>query len=138
MRFSRARAVLLAMSLSMASAIANTGETPATLDGAKTVSASQAKSLAEAGASIFDVRRKAAYLEGRVPKAKSIQKSGSGFDAAVFGGNKDAQLVIYGHGSDGWSAVDAVKAAVAAGFKHVHWLRGGWKEWSGAGLPSEE
>lgn len=138
MRLSIVAAVLAALLLSIQPAVANTGETPPSLDGARTVSAVQAKSLVESGATILDVRRKAAYLEGRLPKAKSIQKAGDAFDPTLFGANKDAPLVIYGHGSDGWSAVDAVKTAVAAGFKNVHWMRGGWKEWSAAGLPTEE
>lgn len=120
-------------------AAANTGETPLSLDGARTVSAVDAQALLAKGAAVFDVRRKAAYLDGRVPKAKGLARAaGNAFDPAVFGANKDAILLIYGHGSDGWSAVDAVKTAVDAGYRNVHWLRGGWVEWSGAGLPVEQ
>jgi rhodanese-related sulfurtransferase len=46
--------------------------------------------------------------------------------------------VIYGHGSDGWTAVDASKSAAKAGFKNVSWMRGGWVEWTKAGLPVEK
>ncbi len=121
-------------------AAANTGETPPTLDGARTVSAADARALVEKGAAVFDVRRKAAYLEGRVPKAKGLARNAAtnSFDPTAFGANKEAVVLIYGHGSDGWSAVDAVKTAVAAGFRNVHWMRGGWVEWSGAGLPVEQ
>lgn len=135
--------ILVATLLLMAgvgTAVANTGETPPSLDGARTVSAADARALVDKGAAVFDVRRKAAYLEGRVPKAKGLARSSAtnSFDPATFGANKDATLLIYGHGSDGWSAVDAVKTAVAAGYRNVHWLRGGWVEWSGAGLPVEQ
>lgn len=89
---------------------------------------------------VLDVRRKAAFLDGRLPKAKGIAKNAEtkAFDPAVFGANKDATLVVYGHGSDGRSAVDAVATAVAAGYRNVVWMRGGWTEWSAAGLPVEQ
>ncbi len=135
------RSLLLgAMSALALPAHASTGETPPALDGARTVSAPEARALIDKGAAVFDVRRRAAYLEGRLPKARSLQKASAtnAFDPAMFGAGKAAPLVIYGHGSDGWSAVDAVKTAVGAGFTQVHWLRGGWTEWSKAGLPSEE
>jgi rhodanese-related sulfurtransferase len=60
------------------------------------------------------------------------------FDAAAFAASKEAPLLIYGHGSDGWSAVEAARAAAAAGYRQVNWMRGGWVEWTGAGLPSEQ
>lgn len=123
-------------------AIAQTGETPPALDGAKTVTAAEAKALIDKGAAVMDVRRKASFVEGRVPTAKSItaaqDPTTKAFDPTVFGANKGAVIIIYGHGSDGWSAVSAVKSAVAAGFTGVHWLRGGWVEWSKAGLPVEQ
>jgi rhodanese-related sulfurtransferase len=120
-------------------AYAQTGETPMSLDGARTVSVAEAKALLDKGAAVFDVRKKASYVEGRLPKAKSIKKNdeSKAFEPSAFGGNKDAVVVIYGHGSDGWSSVDAVKAAVAGGYKNVHWMRSGWAEWSKAGMPVE-
>jgi len=124
----------------VSAAAANTGETPPTLDGARTVGAAEAKVLMEKGAAVFDVRRKAAYLDGRLPRAKGLARNAEtkAFDPAVFGASKDAPVLIYGHGSDGWSAVEAVRTAVSAGYKQVHWLRGGWVEWSAAGLPVEQ
>ncbi len=121
-------------------ATANTGETPPALDGARTVSAAEARALLEKGAAVFDVRRRAAFLDGRVPRAKGLARNAASnsFEPAAFGPSKDATLLIYGHGSDGWSAVEAVKAAVAAGYRNVHWMRGGWVEWSAAGLPVEQ
>lgn len=121
-------------------AYAQSGETPMAVEGARTVGAAEAKALVDKGAAAFDVRKKAAYVEGRVPKAKSIKKdeASKAFAPDTFGANKDAVIVIYGHGSDGWSSVDAVKTAVAAGYKNVHWMRGGWVEWSKAGMPADQ
>lgn len=132
----------LVLMLWTGAAIAQSGETPPTLDGAKTVTAAEAKALIDKGAAVMDVRRKASFVEGRVPTAKSItaaqDPATKAFDPAAFGANKGAVIIIYGHGSDGWSAVSAVKSAVGAGFTGVHWLRGGWVEWSKAGLPVEQ
>lgn len=121
-------------------AMANTGETPPTLDGVRTVSAAEAKAMMGKGVTVLDVRRKAAYLEGRVPSAKGLARNAQtkAFDPAAFGANKEAPLLIYGHGSDGWSAVEAARAAAAAGYRNVNWMRGGWTEWTAAGNPTEQ
>jgi rhodanese-related sulfurtransferase len=137
------RRVLAAAMLVMASgASAQTGETPAALDGAKTISAIEAKAAIDTGAQPLDVRRKASFVEGRLPKAKSIGTARNpqtkAFDPAAFGPRKDGTLVIYGHGSDGWSAVAAVNDAVKAGYTKVLWLRGGYAEWTKSGLPIEQ
>lgn len=132
-----ARAVLFAVAVLLApSAYAN--ETPMTLPGAKTVTADEVKGLL-GKAVILDVRRKAAFQEGHLQGARSIthahNKDSKSFDLSVYGTDKSATIVIHGHGSDGWSAVDAVNTAVKAGFTNVLWLRGGFKEWSDKGLP---
>lgn len=131
-----------AVFLMASSAFAQTGETPPTLPGVATVTAADAKTLIEKGGVALDVRKKAAYVEGHLPGAKSIRSAineqTKAVDPSAFGANKDAVILIYGHGTDGWSAVDAAKAATEAGYKNVKWLRGGWSEWSKAGLPSEQ
>ncbi len=123
-------------------AFAQTGETPPTLPGVATVTAADAKQLIDKGGVALDVRKKAAYVEGHVPGAKSIRSAfneqAKTVDPSAFGPNKDAVIIIYGHGTDGWSAVDAAKTAAEAGYKNVKWLRGGWSEWSKAGLPTEQ
>ncbi len=134
-----AGAVLLSLTIAGAlPASANTGETPASLPGAKTVTADEVKGLL-GKALILDVRRKATFQEGHLQGAKSIthahNKDAKAFDPSVFGSDKSVTIVIHGHGSDGWSAVDAVNTAVKAGFTNVLWMRGGFKEWSDKGLP---
>lgn len=117
---------------------ATANETPPTLAGAKTVSADEVKPLL-GKALILDVRKKATFQEGHLQGAKSIthahNKDAKAFDPSVFGADKSATIVIHGHGSDGWSAVDAVNTAVRAGFTNVLWMRGGFKEWTDKGLP---
>lgn len=138
----RAFAIVAMVALaSVSPAASQTGETPATLEGAKTVTPNDVKALI-GKATFLDVRRKAAYLEGRLPGAKSVAPKGEGearaFDPVTFGADKSAPIVIYGHGSDGWSAVLAVRNAVAAGFTNVHWMRTGWAAWSAEKLPTEQ
>ncbi len=132
-------AALLALA---APALAQTGETPPTLEGAKTITASEAKAAIDAGVLTLDVRRKASFVEGRLPKAKAVGSAKNPqtneFDLAIYGPKKDATILVYGHGSDGWSAVAAVNTAVKAGYSRVLWLRGGYVEWTKAGLPIEQ
>ncbi len=134
-------AVALAAAL-FVSANAWSAESPPTLPGAKTVSPQEAKALIDSGAQVYDVRKKASYVEGRLPKAKSVGSSvdaeAKTADVSVFGSNKAAALVIYGHGSDGWSAVYAVESAVKAGFTNVNWMRVGYRDWAAASLPIEK
>lgn len=140
MRFVATVAGLLMLGC-VGTASAQTGETPPTISGAKTIAAADAKALIDKGAVVTDVRKKASYVEGRLPKAKSItsarREETKDFDPTVFGADKSAPIVVYGHGTDGWSAVSAVESAVKAGYTNVNWLRGGFAEWTKASLPVE-
>jgi 3-mercaptopyruvate sulfurtransferase SseA len=119
-------------------ALAQSGDAPATIEGAKTVSPEQVKAMLGKAVSV-DARRRATYLEGHLPGAQSIvshyNAEAKTFAPAAFGGDKAAPIVIYGHGSDGWSAVYAVRSAVAAGHTNVHWMRSGWAAWTEQKLP---
>ena len=122
----------------MADARADSGKSPPSLEGAKTVTTDEVAGLL-GKVTILDVRRKASFLEGHIPGAKSIvgqfNKERKVFDPIAFGPDKSAPIVIHGHGSDGWSAVYAVRSAVAAGYSDVRWMRAGWAEWSHKKLP---
>jgi rhodanese-related sulfurtransferase len=120
---------------------AQTGETPPAIDGAKTVTSADVKNML-GKALVLDVRKKATFAEGRLPGAKSITEHYDAdkktFAVAAFGTDKAKPIVIYGHGSDGWSAVAAVKSAVAAGYTNVNWMRTGWSAWSAEKMPTEQ
>ena len=137
-----AKTLATAVLFAAVGASAQTGETPPVLEGAKTISARDAKAAIESGAQPLDVRKKASFVEGRLPKAKAIgaakDPKTNEFNISVFGAKKDAAVVVYGHGTDGWSAVAAVNSAVKAGFTNVLWLRGGYTEWAAAGMPVEQ
>ncbi len=132
---------LAAVVLGSPAAIAQSGEAPASIEGAKTVAPEDVKGLL-GKAVVLDVRKKATYLEGRLPGAKSItghfDAEKKSFESAAFGSDKSALIVIYGHGSDGWSAVYAVRSAVAQGYGNVHWMRTGWASWIDKKFPIEQ
>ena len=127
------------LSLLVKPALAQTGETPTSITGAKTISVADLKT--DMGkVTIFDVRRRATFVEGHLPGAQSIvrhvdsaaQKCDA---AAAFGSDKARPIVIHGHGTDGWSAFYCVKAAVEAGYTDVRWLRVGYAGWTEGGNP---
>ena len=138
------KAVLLAGILSAFGFIhgAAAEDSPPSIAGAKVVTPVEAKAAIDKGAPAFDVRRKAAFLEGRIPNAKSIVQfidaKEKKAEPEAFPVAKSAPIVIYGHGVDGWSAVYAVESAVKAGFTNVLWLREGYSGWVGAGLPVQQ
>lgn len=120
---------------------ADTGETPPAVEGAKTVTPNDVKAVL-GNAVVLDVRKRGSFLDGRLPGAKSIaahfNAEKKSFDTAVFGANKSAPVIIYGHGTDGWSSVYAVRSAVAAGYTDVRWMRSGWASWVERKLPVEQ
>ena len=45
--------------------------------------------------------------------------------------------MFYSDGPTGWKSYKAAVLAVKGGYKNVMYMRGGWDEWSGKGLPVE-
>ncbi len=124
-------------------------DTPLTAPGAKTVTAEGVKALAAGGARIFDLRKKASYVEKHIPgatlarmdeksvKAVSYDPGADTFDLAQLPRDKNTPVVFHGHGPDGWKGYKASVAAVKAGYKAVYFFRGGFAEWVAKGLPTE-
>ena len=129
--------------------VARAYDTPASIAGAKTVGAEDVKGLMAKGAKVYDFRKKAAFVEKHVPGAvngkyeeKSAQTAdfdakSDGFDLGQLPPDKNATLVFHGHGPDGWKGYKATVVAVRAGYKNVHFFRGGFAEWVAKGLPTE-
>lgn len=128
--------ILMIFTLALFATGVQAEDTPTSLPGVKIVSADEAKTLV-AKANVFDVRKRASYLEGHLPKAKAAGQAFDSktktFDATVFGADKAAPILIYGHGPDGWTAFHAAEAAAKAGFTNVAWMRNGFKEWTEKG-----
>jgi len=119
--------------------------TPRTLPGAKVVDAAGVAQLLQAGATYVDTRTDAEFKAGHVPGAKLVpyvEKSAKEadfdpaqdqFDVAKLGPNKEADLIFACNGAECWKSFKASHAAVKAGYRKVHWFRGGFPEWRSSG-----
>jgi rhodanese-related sulfurtransferase len=129
--------------------IAGAAETPTSLEGATSVSAEQAKKLADAGAQVIDVRVANEYADAHVKgaisvpyheksaKAADFDPKADSFDLAKLPADKNAPIIIYCNGLECWKSYKASKSAIAAGWHKVYWLRGGFPEWKSQGYPVE-
>jgi rhodanese-related sulfurtransferase len=124
-------------------------DTPTTVNGAKTVTAEEVRALIAKGAKVFDLRKKASYVEKHIPgavylvfdeksvKAVTYDPSVDALDLGKLGPDKNASLIFHGHGVDGWKGYKVAAAAAKAGYRNVSFFRGGFAEWIAKGLPTE-
>jgi len=124
-------------------------ETPATLAGAKVVSAAEVKKLLDSGVPVIDTRVAAEYAEKTIKGAKSVpykEKSAkeAGFDASQdqfdlskLPSDKAAPLVFFCNAGECWKSYKASVVASKAGYTKINWFRGGMPEWVAAGLPTQ-
>jgi rhodanese-related sulfurtransferase len=132
-----------------AAALADT-ETPAALPGGKIISADEAKKLLDQkGTTFIDTRKALNFGKGHIPGAVQQEYKGSSenvvgfddsqdqFDIQQVVSDKNAAVVIYGHGVTGWRAYKAALKSVKLGYKNVLWFRGGLEEWEGKKYPVE-
>lgn len=138
-------AAALALTLLMGAAVA--ANTPASLEGAKVVSAEQARELQAKGAVIVDSRSAAEYAEGHIDgainvpyKEKSEKKADydaakDNVDPSKLPADKSTAVVTYCNGDDCWKSYKLANAAVKAGHTNVNWLRDGLPGWKAKNLP---
>ena len=50
------------------------------------------------------------------------------------GPDRDAKLVFACNGPECWKSFKASQAAIKAGYRKVHWFRGGFPEWRSSGM----
>lgn len=120
--------------------------TPRSLPGATVVDAKTVAQLLQAGATYVDTRTDAEFKAGHVPGAVLVpygEKSAKDadfdaaqdkFDLAKLGNDRDALLVFACNGPECWKSFKASSAAVKAGYRKVHWFRGGFPEWRSSGM----
>lgn len=120
--------------------------TPRALTGAAVVGAKEVAALLQAGATYVDTRTDAEFKAGHVPGAvlvPYVEKSAKDadfdagqdkFDLAKLGADREAPLVFACNGPECWKSYKASQAAVKAGYRKVHWFRGGFPEWRSSGL----
>ena len=122
--------------------------TPKALPGATVVNLDTVKTLVSNGAVLVDTRIEAEYKDKHIPGAlwlpygeKSLKDVA--FDAKLdsFPGlaklDRGQNIVFQCNGPECWKSYKASRAALAAGYKHIYWFRGGMPEWEVAGLRTE-
>ena len=123
--------------------------TPKALPGATVVDHDTVKTLVGAGAVLVDTRIESEYKDKHIPGAlwlpygeKSLKDVA--FDARLdsFPGlarlDRERDIVFQCNGPECWKSYKASRAAIAAGYKHVYWFRGGMPEWETAGERTEK
>lgn len=111
---------------------------PMTVDGAKTVSAAEAKALFDKGVVFLDVRKNKDWDAGRIPDAIHIELKKKLNEGSMSGAiKKDQEVVIYCNGPKCMRSSKASKMAVGWGFKKVYYFRDGIPAWKAAGYPAE-
>lgn len=124
-------------------------DTPATLAGVKIVSAEAALKMAGQGVPLIDTRVATEYADKTIKGAKSVpyreksakevkfDRSKDEFDLSKLPSDKNAPLVFFCNSGECWKSYKASVVARDAGYKQVHWLRGGMPEWVSKGLPTQ-
>jgi rhodanese-related sulfurtransferase len=115
--------------------------TPRLLPGAKVVDAAAVAQLMNSGAQYIDVRTEAEFRNGRVPGARLVpyvEKSAKdtdydakldSFDLSKLPADRNAALIFACNGPECWKSYKASHVALQAGYRNVHWFRGGFPEW---------
>jgi len=128
---------------------AHAAVTPDKLDGVKLVSAEQARDLQAKGAPLIDTRVAAEYAEKTAKGAisityreKSAKEAGfdpklDSFDLSKLPADKTAPVVMFCNAGECWRSYKAAAVARDAGYKQVHWFRGGMPEWNSKSLPTQ-
>ena len=136
----------------MGTAIADEpSETPTTLSGGKVISVVEAKKLIDAKAVTFvDTRSVVNFGKGHIPgavtaaykeksaKVAAFDPKDDSFDFEKLPKNKSAAVVLYSDGPTGWKSYKAAVLSIGAGYTNVHYLRGGFADWTAKGLPVEQ
>ncbi len=132
-------------------AVADEPETPATLAGGKVISVADGKKLLDGKAAVFiDTRSVVNFGKGHAPgaltaaykeksdKVATFDPKVDSFELDKLPKDKAATLVFYSDGPTGWKSYKAAVLSISAGYKSVHYMRGGFAEWVAKGLPIEQ
>jgi rhodanese-related sulfurtransferase len=131
------------------SGMAQAGDTPASLTGAKLVAADGVAKAQSAGAVVIDSRVASEYAEGHIKgalnvpyrekseKAVNFDSGQDEFNLAKLPSDKAAAIVIYCNGPECWKSFKASTVAIKGGYTNILWYREGFPEWKSKGLPSE-
>ena len=131
-----ALALFVGLALNASPVIAE--ESPLKIEGAKTVNATEAKSLFDKGVTFIDLRTDAAFEAGRIPGAVHLEfKTKFSQESLEKEAKKDKDVVLYCSSVTCMRAPESSKKAVSWGYKKVHYFREGFPSWQKAGYPVE-
>jgi ABC-type phosphate/phosphonate transport system substrate-binding protein/rhodanese-related sulfurtransferase len=123
--------------------------TPRSLPGATMVTADQVAEILKKGGTLYDTRSAEEYNQRHIkgakllpygeksPKEVGFDAGKDTFDAKKLPEDKNAPVIFACNGAECWKSYKASLVAIKAGHKQVYWFRGGFPEWSLAGLPTE-
>jgi len=108
---------------------------PEQVEGALTVSTKRAKALLNQGVTFIDVRRATDYQSGHIQWAVHLDlKLDLTEEALLSVVKKNQPVVFYCNGDMCQRSAIASEKAVAWGWTHVFYYRGGFPDWQKAGL----
>jgi len=111
---------------------------PMTVEGAKSVSAAEAKALFDKGVIFLDVRSDKDWAAGRIPDAVHIELKKKLNEASMGKEIKKSEpVVIYCNGESCTRSSKASAKAVGWGYSKVYYFRDGYPAWKSAGYPVE-
>lgn len=132
-------------------ALADEPETPSTLAGGKVITVADGKKLLDAKTAVFiDTRSVVNFGKGHVAGASTAAYKEKSDKVATFDAKLDsfeldklpkdkaAAVVFYSDGPTGWKSYKAAVLSIGAGYKNVHYMRGGFADWVAKGLPVEQ
>lgn len=137
-----------ALAFGAAGLVAVAVEPPATLSGATVIGAQQGKTLVDLGVPLIDTRSPSEFAREHIPGATSLphvanpgprggaQAAAHPVGLAQVATGKDSPLVFYCGASECWTSYEAARLAVQAGYRQVHWLRGGLAAWRARDYPT--
>jgi rhodanese-related sulfurtransferase len=133
-------ALIFALTFGLFSTALAEEDTPPSLDGARIVSAEELRSLlSQRAVKVYDLRKKASYVEGHVPgaisAAREYNEKEKTLNVSVLDKDRSTTVVFYSHGVSGWKSYWAAKSAIDSGYRNVLWLRGGYAEWEDKSFP---
>ena len=123
--------------------------TPKALPGATVVTLPEVKTLVSNGAVLVDTRIGEEYRDKHIPGALWLPYGEKSLKDVAFDGRLDSfpglakldreqNIVFQCNGPECWKSYKASRTAIAAGYKHVYWFRGGMPEWETAGERTEK
>jgi rhodanese-related sulfurtransferase len=129
--------------------IAHHPKTPKEIDGVKTLSVEEVKTLIDRkDIALIDSRKAQHYASGHIKNAVSIpfrwvtigeiQTREGEYDMSKMPLDKNVEIIFYSDGEHNWDSYHSARKAKEAGYKNIMWFIGGLKSWMDKGYPLDK